>query len=94
MGQSRIYQFDTYVDVKTFRDFAFFNSFLLHGRWISLMLFPLVMSGLGVLNLVTGSPFLFRLFLVLALVTPGLYILSYRISLRNQIKKINSPKGI
>ncbi len=89
MKSDGTFQFSTYMDVSTFTDFSFFNSFLFHGRWISLLLFPVVMSGLGILNLVTGSSFLFGLFLILALVLPGLYFLFYRVSLRNQIKANN-----
>ena len=77
------------MDAEIFRDFAFFNSFLFQRRWISLILFPLVMAGFAVLNLLTGSPFLFRLFLIIALVAPFFYLVYFRISLRNQIKVNN-----
>ena len=89
MAEGSIYRFNTNVDARTFRDFSFFNSFLFHSRWISLALFPLVMTGLGILNLLTGSAFLFRLFLVLALLIPVLYLIYYGISLRNQIRVNN-----
>ena len=85
MEQNKTFHFSTYIDDEIFRDFAFFNSYLFNGRWISLTLFPLVMAGLGIVNLVTGSSFLFRLFLVLALVIPVLYVFYYRISIHNQI---------
>ncbi len=81
------------MDEKTFRDFAFFNSFLSRGRWKSLALFPVAMAGMGLLNLKTGSPFLFKLFLVLAAAGPVLYILFFKITLKNQIKANNLKEG-
>ncbi len=74
------------MDAEIFRDFAFFNSFLFQRRWISLIMFPLVIAGFAVLNLVTGSAFLFALFLIIALAAPLLYLVYFRISLRNQIR--------
>ncbi len=76
----------SYIDSKVFSDFAAFNAFTLHNRWVSLALFPVIMFGLGLMNRYTGSEAFFWGFTALGLVLPLFYLFFYKVSLSRQIK--------
>lgn len=84
---------DINMDSKVFSDFSHFNAFHFHRRWTGFVLFPLLMIGLGLVNRMTGSDFLFFLFIAAAFIIPAAYLLFYRISLKKQIVryKLETP---
>lgn len=75
----------TRIDETVFTDFSHFNSFRLSSRWLSLLLFPVVMAAFGAVNLLTGSRLLFYVFCAAGIALPLLYLLFYRVSLNKQI---------
>ena len=75
----------TMMDTKVFTDFSHFNSFRLNKRWLSLVLFPVIIVAFGFVNLFTGSRLLFYVFCAAGIVLPLLYLLFYRVSIKKQI---------
>ncbi len=75
----------TRMDGRIFTDFSNFNSFRMNRRWLSLVLFPVVMGGFGVVNLITGSRLLFYLFCAAGVAMPVFYLVFYHVSLKRQI---------
>jgi hypothetical protein len=84
----------TQIDDKVFSDFSHFNAFRLHNRWVGFLLFPFLMLGLGVINRVTGSEFLFVLFCLCATLIPTTYLIFYKVSLTRQIElhQLKTPR--
>lgn len=84
------------IDAKVFKDFSFFNCFKLNLKWTGLVAFPIVMFFLAWLNLSTGSKFLCILFCILSVTMPALYLLFYKVSINNQIKKfkLETPQQV
>lgn len=78
-----------HMNEKVFTDFSNFNSFRLHNRWLGLAAFPVLMIGLSIINRMTGSDFLFYLFIAFGIGLPLLYLFFYFVSLRQQIRANN-----
>ncbi|WP_320127898.1 YcxB family protein [uncultured Sphaerochaeta sp.] len=74
------------IDAKVFSDFSTFNFFVLHHRWTWFVLFPILLGGFAYANLITGSTILCILFIVIGCLVPLGSLLSFKISLKNQIK--------
>ncbi len=81
------------IDAKTFRDFAFFDSFIRHKRWRPLALFACIMLCSAILCFILRSraeqaAFLGGVLVTVGLGLPAVYLLSFLSSVRQQSKKM------
>ena len=77
------------IDSKVLSDFSYFNCFTLKHRLIGLVAFPPTMFAFGMLDTLTGSTFILKLFTVLGFALPILYVIFYIVSLKKQILRFN-----
>lgn len=84
----------TQVDSKVYTDFSRFHNFIHGHRAFSLGAFPLLMIGFAIMNGLTGSWFLFGLFVVLGILMPVGYLVFYRRGVSNQIRLFGLEQNI
>lgn len=77
------------ITAEQFRRFSYFNGLILKRRYLGLIAFAVLLAVFGWCNLITGSKFLFWLFVGTGLLVPGIYLMQFRKSIRAQIKRLN-----
>ena len=79
----------SHVDAQVYTAFSTFNNFTLYRRALTLKLFPLLMAGLGIANLLGGYALLGIACILLGILLPLAYIGFHRRALANQIAHFN-----
>lgn len=72
------------ITARQFRRFSYFNGLIRKHRYLGLIAFAVLLVVFGWCNLITGSKFLFWLFVGTGLLVPGIYLLQFRRSVRAQ----------
>lgn len=81
---------------KDFLLFSYYNELIRKKRYLGLCAFAALLILFGWCNLITGSLFLFWLFVVTGLVVPGIYLIQFHRSIKAQIRTLklsDTPQG-
>lgn len=76
------------ITANQFRRFSYFDGLVRKHRYLGLIAFAVLLVVFGWCNLITGSKFLFWLFVGTGLLVPGIYLMQYQKSIRTQIKAL------
>lgn len=84
----------THVDASVYSAFSTFNNFILNRRGLTLKLFPLLMTGMGIAHVASSYTVMGIAFIALGALLPLAYVGFHRRSLANQIKqyKLERPR--
>ncbi len=84
----------THVDAAVYSAFSTFNNFTLNRRGLTLKLFPLLMTGMGIAHLASSYTVMGIAFIALGALLPLAYVGFHRRSLANQIEqyKLDRPR--